>query len=277
MMNRKQMIGYAALVALTAGWANAQPQDRPTRAFGPRAQQLQDAPQPAQPGALRQDSPAQPGAGIRDRLRQRALQMFDLDGDGILNQAERAEAEAHMRARAEKARERLLEKFDADGDGMLNADERQTAREHFRAERQKLHDELLTKYDIDADGTLSPDERQAARQDMQAQMKAWHDALVEKYDADGDGVLNATEREAAEQDGAFDDRPARAWHAARLLGARRSHAPKDSRQFAPPRQRFGPAGPRPTGPDGRTDRGFRRPFDAETQDDFAPRRRGRPD
>ena len=102
----------------------------------------------------------------REALRQLLLEKFDQDGDGKLNQEERAAA---SKAREERMAERgkggtgkgapgkggagrgkgapgkpgnrldfrrqLLEKFDADGDGKLNENERKAAREAFREQR----------------------------------------------------------------------------------------------------------------------------------------------
>ena len=49
--------------------------------------------------------------------------MIDKDGDGKLNEEERADARKAMEAR----RKEVMEKFDKDGDGKLNPEERRAA------------------------------------------------------------------------------------------------------------------------------------------------------
>ncbi len=212
-MNSNVKWATAVGLGLVTGLALAQPagiqgQGRPQR------QMLQDGSGPNGQGPR---FGGRMGDQVRERLREHMVEMFDLDGDGVLNEGERAEAEAHRQARAEKARAKLLEKFDADKDGQLGVEERQAAREHFRAEAKQFHEELLSKFDMDADGQLSPEERQEARAAMQEQMEAWRGELIARFDKDGDGKLNVEERDAAEEAGAFEDRPVPGW----VRGARR--------------------------------------------------------
>ncbi|MHC4948307.1 MAG: periplasmic heavy metal sensor [Planctomycetota bacterium] len=59
------------------------------------------------------------------------LERFDRDGDGELDEQERAEAQAHVeewRRRRHERHEALLERFDTNGDGRLDLDERRAAR-----------------------------------------------------------------------------------------------------------------------------------------------------
>jgi Ca2+-binding EF-hand superfamily protein len=53
------------------------------------------------------------------------MKKFDKDGDGELNQEEKAEARKVMQAR----RKEMIEAFDKDGDGKLNDEERKAAME----------------------------------------------------------------------------------------------------------------------------------------------------
>ena len=63
-----------------------------------------------------------------------ALKKFDKDGDGKLNEEERAAWKAHMAAE-HKAK---LEKYDTDKDGVLSAHEKAAAKaEHEKAMREK--------------------------------------------------------------------------------------------------------------------------------------------
>lgn len=63
---------------------------------------------------------------------------------------------------SEEGRQKMLERFDTDGDGVLSDSEREAAREARRAEREAHHQAMLAKYDADGDGALSEEERQAA-------------------------------------------------------------------------------------------------------------------
>lgn len=64
------------------------------------------------------------------KIREEMIKKYDKDGDGKLNETERAEMKAAMKAEFEK---RMLEKFDADKDGKLNDAE--------KAEMKKWMDE----------------------------------------------------------------------------------------------------------------------------------------
>jgi Ca2+-binding EF-hand superfamily protein len=78
---------------------------------------------------------------------------FDKDGDGKLNDAEKAAArEAEM-----------LKRFDKDGDGKLN-DAEKTAAETFKKEMDARRAEMIKKFDKDGDGKLSDDEKKAAHE-----------------------------------------------------------------------------------------------------------------
>ena len=60
------------------------------------------------------------------------------------------------------SREEMLKKFDKDGDGKLNEEERAALRE----EGQKRRKEIIAKFDKDGDGKLNEDERKAAGAEM---------------------------------------------------------------------------------------------------------------
>ena len=62
-----------------------------------------------------------------------------------------------------------IERFDQDDDGLLNEEERKAAREFARQTheaRKKHRRELHQRFDIDGDGRLSPDEQEALREHM---------------------------------------------------------------------------------------------------------------
>lgn len=73
--------------------------------------------------------------GPRGPMRQALLKRFDQDGDGRLNDSEKAEARKageDRRAKAKAHRQEVLSRFDADGDGKLDDTERQAMRDAWQ-------------------------------------------------------------------------------------------------------------------------------------------------
>ncbi len=79
------------------------------------------------------------------------LKMFDKDGDGKLNDDERAAMREQMRKNREK-------KFDTNGDGKLDDTERAAM-----LEARKAH---VKEFDKDGDGKLSDEERKVMRETL---------------------------------------------------------------------------------------------------------------
>ena len=72
----------------------------------------------------------------------------------------RAEETKKERPRGEGFHKKALEKFDANGDGKLDETERAAAKEARKAH----HEERVAKFDANGDGKLEPAERQAAKE-----------------------------------------------------------------------------------------------------------------
>lgn len=137
-------------------------------------------------------------------MRRHMLKEFGANGDGHLDETERAAAKESMRARHQERREmfkaRLLERFDANGDGELDESERaeakQAVRDHgprrFGKRGHRPPRELVKRFDENADGRLDDNERAALRAHLE-QKKA---ELIERFDTDGNGKLEGEEREA---------------------------------------------------------------------------------
>jgi Ca2+-binding EF-hand superfamily protein len=93
---------------------------------------------------------AQGSAPSRETL----IQKFDKNGDGVLDDAERADMKAAWAARRAAHRQAMLDQYDTDQDGTLEP-----------AERAAMRDALLTqkfqKLDSNGDGELSLDEFKA--------------------------------------------------------------------------------------------------------------------
>ena len=135
------------------------------------------------------------------------LKKYDKDGDGRLNEQERAEAMKAIKEKSadldelrDKNVQDVIKKFDKDGDGKLDKselaaflDEQRKMFENMRARRFRnmpVPKEVLAKYDKDGDGKLSPQERRAMFEDARKRRAE----LVKKYDKDGDGKLSEAER-----------------------------------------------------------------------------------
>jgi Ca2+-binding EF-hand superfamily protein len=69
-------------------------------------------------------------------MREKALEKFDANGDGELDENERAAAKEAFKERKGEMREKALEKFDADGDGKLNEAEREKARDAWKKHKR---------------------------------------------------------------------------------------------------------------------------------------------
>lgn len=152
--------------------------------------------------ALAQNDPnpkeAAPGAGGPMKQKHRDLvRQYDKNGDGRLDEEEKAAAHAAMRREGrgeDERRKQKLKQFDKDGDGRLNEAERAEAQKAGEMAGKngggdKFREQMRKRFDQDGDGKLNETEQAAADQFRAEQVK--------QFDADGDGRLNDAEREAA--------------------------------------------------------------------------------
>jgi hypothetical protein len=175
----------AVLHALSSLLAQAQPAQG-----GPRLRAHRPSIQG--PGGEQNDTHrSQPGP-----RRQEILKQYDANGDGTLDETERATLHADMRAG--KVQPPAGRGFGRRGSGGPDA-------------------ELVKKYDANGDGVLDATERDALHADIQAGKverpmgrgprgpggpggRGPNPELVKQYDANGDGVLDETERAALRAD-----------------------------------------------------------------------------
>lgn len=150
------------------------------------------------------------GAGLGSEASRAAALMkrFDLNGDGRIDEVERAEARELMlqeqvdrqmarvtasQATPEVFRQRALDFFDANRDGQLDDEERASAQKFIEnraadallPERAAWRDEFLKRVDKNANGRIDPDERGAVRELLFGPM-----AAPERADSPSDGLTD---------------------------------------------------------------------------------------
>jgi Ca2+-binding EF-hand superfamily protein len=69
-------------------------------------------------------------------MRKKVLEKFDRNGDGKLDENERAAAKEAFKERFGEMRKKTLEKFDRNGDGKLDENKKEAAKEALKARRQ---------------------------------------------------------------------------------------------------------------------------------------------
>lgn len=126
---------------------------------------------------------------------QRMLEQWDANKDGVLSDEERrAGMESMIRERTEQEMNR---RFDRDGDGQLSAEER-AAMEAEQAQRQARRQQFeLEQYDLNKDGQISDEERSEVDAKREATRQRFEAAMTGRFDSDGDGQLSRLERRSA--------------------------------------------------------------------------------
>jgi len=171
-----------------------------------------------------------------DRLKEEAMKRFDKNGDGRLDDEERAEALLEMKKKGGEIqgqlRQFMLRRFDADGNGTLEPAERKTAFDETMKQLEENGPLVKTtvlgfvhkRFDTNGDGSLDKDELGVARDELtkriiegipmgdaptkpidpvarkkQAEEQRKQE-MLDRFDADGNGTLDEREREAAKSE-----------------------------------------------------------------------------
>jgi Ca2+-binding EF-hand superfamily protein len=113
-----------------------------------------------------------------DRLKEEAMKRFDKNGDGRLDDEERAEALREMKKKGGEIqgqlRQFMLRRYDADGNGALDPAERKTAFDETMKQLEEngpmVKNTVLgfvhKRFDANGDGTLDKEELAAARGEL---------------------------------------------------------------------------------------------------------------
>lgn len=107
------------------------------------------------------------------------LAKYDKDGDGQLNDDEKAALQADAKALMEQRKAAFIAKYDKDGDGKLSNEEKDAMKAEFQAKREQRRAEWAQK---------NP-EKAAKREQKKAD-------FIAKHDKDGDGKLSREEKDA---------------------------------------------------------------------------------
>lgn len=188
----------------------------------------QEAPEPARKGLGRLLGKA------ADRVKEEAMKRFDANGDGKLDDAERAEAMEALKKKGgemqAQLRQFMLRRFDADKNGTLDETERKAAFEETMEQLEQngpmVKNTILgmvhSRFDADGNGKLDEKELGTAREELLKRIvqgvggadatapKAVDPAvrrkeaddkrkkeMLDRFDTDGDGTLDEGEREKA--------------------------------------------------------------------------------
>ena len=118
------------------------------------------------------------------------VEKFDKDGDGKLNDEERAEAKASEgKMKVGKKRAEMIAKFDKDGDGELNKEEEAA----LRADKKQ---KLIEQFDEDKDGKLNEEEEAK----MQKLIQQRHDSHKKPADEAAKEPAEETTPEKADEE-----------------------------------------------------------------------------
>jgi Ca2+-binding EF-hand superfamily protein len=155
------------------------------------------------PARAQEEMDAKPAAGGMKKNHQELIQKYDKNGDGRLDEDEKAAAHSAMRKKGDgegEKRKQMIKLFDKDGDGRLNDAEWAEARKAREMIEKnggdgKVREQAIKRFDKDGDGQLNESERAEAEK------------FKKKFDADGDGRLSESEREMARKE-AMGDKPA---------------------------------------------------------------------
>ncbi len=146
--------------------------------------------------------------------RKRVQQVYDENGDGVLDEDERARLREDLAERRENASgyRKLIHKkrrnksrrvrwaFDANSDGVLDEDERAELVEAMQARCLERRANILEEFDANNDGELDENEREAAKEARRARHQEKREEILETYDSNGDGRLDREERQALKGD-----------------------------------------------------------------------------
>ena len=157
------------------------------------------------------ENPAPPRAMTAEEI----LKRFDKNGDGKLDEDERADAHDTMmktqrerqaarlgNPNAEQFQKRMLELFDKNHDGRLDEEERAEARkyaeEHGFGGGGTMREEMLKRFDKNGDGKLDEDERAEMQKAMRARGPNGPGAMMRqeilrRFDKNADGKIDDTE------------------------------------------------------------------------------------
>lgn len=212
-----RMSGWVAAAVLAAGLT----------AHGEDAPQSDEAARKALEERLKAaaEEPAKPTGkvkkvqkGTEGEMREKMMERFDEDKNGVLDPGERAKAEefgAKIKADGAEHQKRMLERFDANKDGKLDEAEQAKAHEMMEKrmglEKGEIRKRMLEKFDANKDGKLDEKEQALAREEFiknQVGRRMDADGKAERKNAEGEknaeGVTKMSDEERTKAQAEFD-------------------------------------------------------------------------
>ncbi len=142
--------------------------------------------------AQNQSRPGFSGQGKRmgNQFRQKLIERFDLDGDGQLNEQERAAAEqARMQRQPFGQRGQKPGEFQNNGQNQHLQQQFNEVMEKLKKESPEKYQKILQRFDANSDNNLDEFEMNNIRAERQTKKM-----ILQRFDSDGDGKLNDAER-----------------------------------------------------------------------------------
>lgn len=123
----------------------------------------------------------------------RVLAEYDLDGDGVLSEAETAAMNQRLDERDSERMAEIVEEYDTDGDGAMSDEETLAMQDQQFNEQRSRWDQFAVQYDEDGDGNLNADERVTARDTIIDQREM--DRFLSRYDTNSDRQIGTSDYE----------------------------------------------------------------------------------
>jgi Ca2+-binding EF-hand superfamily protein len=128
-----------------------------------------------------------------------ALQKFDANHDGVLQDNEKAALKKDILQRLRPFRETLMTQYDRNRNGVLDPPEQALLKQEHDARRAKVHAVALARYDVNHNGRLDTEERETMKVARDAFLAEQKTQILEKFDSNHNGTLDPSEKEAIQK------------------------------------------------------------------------------
>ncbi len=134
-------------------------------------------------------------AGAWQKMQKRLrMRLFDEDGDGRINEEEKARQREFGEQFQQVANEMRLRMFDVDGDGQISKEERSLVQKEMMIVGIRVMIRSRRLMDGDGDGKVSAKEQSEFQARMAENFGTWVEGFSDMYDVDGNGRFDDEER-----------------------------------------------------------------------------------